>query len=790
MIDSVLLIRPKAIGRLEFPFGLLYVGAALKAKGYKVRIIDLQANPEQENEIIEILTKSSNTILGINALAPHYRWVKRFSLKLKKIAPQVPIVIGGHIAVIYEMLLLKTGVDYVCLGEGEELLPELIEKINQSQPLSEARGMAYIEGGKVIKTEWRSYVKDYLMPDYGLIDVNLYLVHPSKDFFFARSPKYQAKTSVDDKLGAIMFSRGCVGACGFCYRHLPGFRQGSIEWSWNHLKLLYDKYGVKYFRIDDELFTNNPEWFKEFYQRVVDSKIDILFRITGLRVDSISDEQLKMLKEMGCVAINYGIESGSQEILDKMNKRTTVEQNLTAIKKTLAQGMQVMIYIIFGYEGENKRTLKETLSLLLKSNLSPEYISIFYAVALPGTKLYRDCLKDGEIKEEERYLEELAPYIEEKKKAHEYYLINLSELELGELVKWKEIIILLVGFKQILRNHPIIFKILKKAVFFIPLNKYILKLLSKLYRVLNRLQRIINEKKKASLSDNYYDLIKRILYRTPNYARLAFYKKCKKLLSNKVGDNLIFLLSFDCDNFEDIKALPIINDFLNKNQIKATFAVPGEILLSAPEEFLKLYKKGHEFIGHGYKRHSNIVKGRYFSTLYYHKLKDQEIEEDIVKGNQVIRELFGKGPAGFRIPHFSHSNTKKELLRVYKILKQENVNYSSSGLPFWGILKGPLFKTYYSIYELPVSGGYYKPLSILDTYSYGFSKYSNQDNYKDYLDNIKKNVDYYLNKKVCFNLYCDPSQAVQMEEWFKAIKYAKENGYKFITLGNFYERYK
>lgn len=281
------------------------------------------------------------------------------------------------------------------------------------------------------------------------------------------------------------------------------------------------------------------------------------------------------------------------------------------------------------------------------------------------------------------------------------------------------------------------------------------------------------------------DLIKKILNKLPALSRLFFLRQNKKRIGSKNGP--LLLLSFDCDNFEDIVAIEEIFNFLRINNIKATLAVPGEILLRGKEDFLKLHQGGHEFIGHGYKKHCQIINGKYLSTLYYNQLNDKEIEEDIIRGNEVIKNLFGYQPFGFRIPHFSRN--KRELQKVYRILAQEGIKYSSSTPPLFTILKGPIFKSYYSIYEIPVSGGYYKPLDIFDTYNYGFSKDSNRDNFKDYLKNFVKLIDFYFNKNVCLNLYCDPSQAVQMREWFEAINYAKSRGYTFITLREFYERF-
>ena len=734
---------------MEFPFGLLYVGTALKQAGFKVKIIDLQDNLNSENDIVKILKSSPNAILGISALAPHYRWVKEFTLKIKKLSPATKIVVGGHIAIVKEIILSKTGADIVCLGEGEEVFPEIIEKINNDKSLESILGIAYKQNGKIKINARRPYVQSFLMPDYDLIDVNRYLIHPSKDFFFDHSSEYNRRSKANDKLGTIMFSRGCVGGCSFCYRHLPGFRQASIDWSWNHIKHMYEKYGVRYFRIDDELFTNNSEWFNGLYKKVLDSKIDILFRITGLRVDAINDNLLKTLKEMGCIAINYGLESGSQTILDKMNKRTTVEQNIEAIKKTHSYGMQAMAYIILGHPGENFKTLKETLNCLLKCDLPAEYVSIFYAVALPGTRLYSDCLKSGKIKNEEKYLINIGSYIFEKRKAYEYYYINFTRLNIKVLIGFEKLMILILKVK-------------------------------------NKLKKIFAS---VSVYDYLLKIPRKIVSKFPAIGRKLYLAKCRKVLSGYKSDKII-LLSFDCDNFADIEALAKVGDFLDKNNIKATFAAPGEILNAGEAEFGALHKKGYDFISHGYRAHSDIVKNKYISTLYYDKLNDYELKKDIAKGNNIFRKVFGIKPKGFRIPHFGHSNTKKELRRVYKILEKEEVLYSSSTLPLRSILKGPLYKTDYNTIELPITGRYDKPLDILDTYSYGFSPKSQKYNFKQYLIDFEKLIDGYCGQKIILNIYCDRSQAAQMEEWFKAISYAKEKGFDFMTLGDFYEKFK
>ncbi|HDY65393.1 MAG TPA: radical SAM protein, partial [Phycisphaerae bacterium] len=224
----------------------------------------------------------------------------------------------------------------------------------------------------------------------------------------------------------------------------------------------------RYFRFDDELFTNSQEWLEEFCRRVKEEKLDILFRITGLRVDMISPERLALLKGIGCIAINYGIESGSQAILDTMKKGVTAEQAQNAIRQTLEAGMQVMAYIILGYRGETEQTLRQTAEMLMHCDLPVQYVSIFYAVALPGTKLYRDMLASGLIREEEAYLEQLAVYIEESRPARDYYFVNLSSISFTRLIQWEQILLLLLRAVQLWGAESLRTRFVKACVLGLP----------------------------------------------------------------------------------------------------------------------------------------------------------------------------------------------------------------------------------------------------------------------------------------------------------------------------------
>ncbi len=467
MIGSILLVRPRAASKIEFPFSLLYVGSALKKAGFGVHIIDLHATPEREEEIYTYLKDNPDTLLGITALSASYAWAKEFTLKIKEEFPVVPIVIGGHISVSHDVILNKTGVDYVCLGEGEDMIVQLMKYLNEDLSIQDVVGVAYRDGGEIKKNPIRLIKKeDFLVPEFDLIDVESYLIHPTKDAFFRRDERYNERKTDNDKLATIMFSRGCMGGCNFCYRHILGYRQGAIDWCMEVLDILYHQYGVKYYRIDDELFTANEEWFSSFAKAIEERGYkDILFRASGLRVDFIDKNLVQALKNLGCVAINYGIESGSQEILDKMNKQTTVEQNINAIQVTLKNKIQVMAYVMFGYEDETKETVKETLDMLLKTDILEKNVSLFYTVPLPGTRLYTNCLKKNQIVDEESFMIDLYKRIDNQ---HERYFIQLGDITKEELFGFEKKFLFLLKLKDILSPHTQLFKIVYKVVFLLP----------------------------------------------------------------------------------------------------------------------------------------------------------------------------------------------------------------------------------------------------------------------------------------------------------------------------------
>jgi MoaA/NifB/PqqE/SkfB family radical SAM enzyme len=195
---------------------------------------------------------------------------------------------------------------------------------------------------------------------------------------------------------------------------MKGIRHHSPEYVMKHIKYLQDNFNAVFFNISDELTISNSSWADGFCRVKKEMKLDFLFRINSARVDLIDERILRELKDAGMVAITFGIESGSQKMLDNMHKHTTVQQNITVLNLCRKIGLQTTVALVVGLPGENFHTVLETARFLAACPHYPnvqeyEYddmsdLRIFTPVAFPDTLLYKQGLKLGIICDEHSYL--------------------------------------------------------------------------------------------------------------------------------------------------------------------------------------------------------------------------------------------------------------------------------------------------------------------------------------------------------------------------------------------------
>ncbi len=236
-------------------------------------------------------------------------------------------------------------------------------------------------------------------------------------------------------------------------------------------------------------------------------------------------------------------------------------------------------------------------------------------------------------------------------------------------------------------------------------------------------------------------------------------------------DRLYVVLSFDCDTPEDIPAAEHLHTWLSKRGLKATYAVPGAQLLEGAQTYHRIFDMGADFINHGARPHAEWRDGRYWSTTFYNELSIEEVIEDINDGHEICRKVLGCSPVGFRAPHFGYFQTPEQREVLYSILRGLNYEYSTSTLPGYGLKHGPVVKEN-GIKEIPLSGSYVDPFTILDSWNYVVSP-SEPELKPQYADLFIQTVDKLLALGVTgvLNYYVDPAHVFKGDVFYHAMEH-------------------
>ncbi len=404
MSERILLIRPnhtqdRKDDYVTFPLGLGYIAAVLIKRGYKVCVIDLTLEDVNYDDLENRIKKFDPNIIGISALSYEYLQVKKLSAYLKRVIP-CKIVLGGHLATYnYDLVLKKIGVDICVIGEGELTIVDLLENLFS---LTEVKGIAYKEDGKIILNAPRELISDLdtlPFPAYELFDINEYSEFLMKDIYM--SHKYLPKKKTHRKM-TLESGRGCPFACQFCSKVFTTIRRESVDRIIEEIKYLKERYAIDVFGFQDELFFLNRNYINEFCQKIRPLGVSWY---GDARVDTVDRETLEMIVKSGCLTISFGVESGSEKILKNMNKKTTPSQIEETLKNALEVGLPTCMGLILGYPGEDKQSVQDTIDLLKR--VGHPGIRFRYITPYPGSPLYNHCIENGLIENEEEYLESL-----------------------------------------------------------------------------------------------------------------------------------------------------------------------------------------------------------------------------------------------------------------------------------------------------------------------------------------------------------------------------------------------
>ncbi len=367
------------------PLGTISAASFMRSKKYSVELFDPMFAHSAE-EIIPHLAKVKPEFLviyddGFNYLTKmcltNMREAAYQMIHFAK-ARNIKVIVNSSDSTDHPAEYLSAGADYIIYGEGEETLSELIDHLSGSDemPVSIA-GLQFKTKDGIFKTPKRNVLKtidDLPTPAWDLINMIEY-----KDRWLTSSGYFSLNLST---------TRGCPFHCNWCAKPIYGNRYNvhSPERIINEISFLQSTYGVMHFWMTDDIFGLKPGWIKEFADLVENAKLKFKFKIQS-RADLLTnDNTISDLARAGCEIVWMGAESGSQKILDAMDKGITVGQIRDASIGLKKAGVKAAFFLQFGYPGESREDVKLTLKML--SDLKPDDIGISVSYPLPGTVFY------------------------------------------------------------------------------------------------------------------------------------------------------------------------------------------------------------------------------------------------------------------------------------------------------------------------------------------------------------------------------------------------------------------
>ncbi|MCX5796516.1 MAG: radical SAM protein [Elusimicrobia bacterium] len=440
------------------PFGALAVIQSLRRDGWDPRFYDIDGLRPPFEEVERFVAEFQPDVVAISAVvSTAYAYTKRLSAMIKRVAPRARVIVGGNLAASAEILHRLAAVDFCVIGEGElvarNLLRHLAEDPDQDRDAcSRIPGITYLDrNGDLRFTGYERPLPaaELLDVDFGVLEkhsrIENFIGDPSSRPDFRQDPRTHEPRRQGRKLANLITSKGCVGRCTFCHRWDKGYRAIPVERIMQHVRYLKDRHDVGFFMFADENFGSDPRQLQAFISSI--KAEDVLYGVGGVRVRSVTPQILRDLRDSGCVAVYYGMETGSPDMLEVMDKRASQQDNENAARWTREAGLYTIYQLVLGMPGETEKTIRETTEFCKRATESLddppiERLSINYIQALPGTPVYEFARHHGLIgrtlREEERYL--LA--ISDINASDETKFLNLTTHDFLTVQSWRRRILL------------------------------------------------------------------------------------------------------------------------------------------------------------------------------------------------------------------------------------------------------------------------------------------------------------------------------------------------------------
>ena len=373
----------KTFGNMPNP-AITSLAGYLIERGYDVEIFDLfYSDKESQDRFFQ----KQWDLIGITATSFAFPVCREVAAAVKRVNPDVPIVVGGpHASVARESVLEEKEIDFAIYGEGEVSLLELMEALEENprsaaSRLREIQGLIFRDGENPIVNPPRKRIRDIdslPLPPYDIFPMHKYDIYP------------------------LVTSRGCPFACVYCASQAILGRiwvakapQKVVE----EVEYLIANWGKRVFTIVDDSFNLKEDRVKEFCQLLLDKKLGIQWSACGIRADKTDPEMLRLMKESGCHGVSVGIESANPQVLKNIGKGETIKQIAEGIDRIKKAGINVCGMFMIGNPADTLETVKESIEFAKSQALDR---TMFYlAVPFPGTGLWEFAQQQGKFLRED-----------------------------------------------------------------------------------------------------------------------------------------------------------------------------------------------------------------------------------------------------------------------------------------------------------------------------------------------------------------------------------------------------
>jgi len=383
--NTIASVMPKELEEgLDFlpPLGLMYIASFLeKETSYDVEILDCPVERMGYGALKEEIRKRDPDVIGITAMTFTLIDVVKTAELAKKINPQIKVILGGpHVIIFPNETIKNKNIDFLVLGEGEGAIKPLLENISNSDELKKVRGLVFKDGQNIVNTGRADLIErldDLPFPARSLA--------PYRKYFSVLSPRRPVTT--------MFTSRGCPFQCLFCDRPQLGkiFRARSAESVVDEMEECV-KMGIQEIFIYDDTFGVDRQRVLDICNGINMRGLSIAWDIRT-RVNTVDREVLEALKSANCQRIHYGVEAGTQKILNILKKGITLKQVEDAFRITKEIGIQTAAYFMIGSPTETREDILQTIKFMKKIN--PDYAHITITTPFPATNLYIMAQAEG-----------------------------------------------------------------------------------------------------------------------------------------------------------------------------------------------------------------------------------------------------------------------------------------------------------------------------------------------------------------------------------------------------------